>query len=119
MTEVREGEAPGLRFEQGPWVRHVRVSDPYEELKGLVELMDNNPVVCADDFRSLGGFDHRPGRSRPIAAAGLIIEPPTFLVNIDADEEELSAFLGTVGWNDGVTLHAQPTDHGEPSPPRR
>lgn len=38
----------GLTFWQGSWKREVRVGDPSPECAGLMELMDNNPLVCAD-----------------------------------------------------------------------
>ena len=48
VKEVVEGGGPGLRFWQGPWARSIEVGNPSLEVAGLVELMDNNPLVCAD-----------------------------------------------------------------------
>jgi N-acetyl-gamma-glutamylphosphate reductase len=44
-----EGDpADGLQFRRGDWHRAIAQGDPGENLYGLVELMDNNPLVCAD-----------------------------------------------------------------------
>ncbi|HWA82015.1 MAG TPA: hypothetical protein VG820_01175, partial [Fimbriimonadaceae bacterium] len=82
-------------------------------LRGLVELIDNNPLVCADEFSlpspaatlaliALG----------PLAEAGLIVERPTMLVNVEAEEEEISAFLEPLGWADGLTVSSETVDLG-------
>jgi N-acetyl-gamma-glutamylphosphate reductase len=44
-----EGEAfgPGLRFRQGEWRREILVGEAAGDVAGVVELLDNNPIVCA------------------------------------------------------------------------
>lgn len=102
-----------VAWSQGPWNRSISADRRDAPLRGIVELIDNNPMVCADEFSvpspaatlgliSLG----------PLAAAGLIVERPTMLVNVETEEDELSAFLEPMGWSEGVTVAGEPTDLG-------
>lgn len=111
VEAVEEADVPGIRFRSGPWTRQVVAGDPTIALRGLVELMDNNPVVCADAISvpspaatlaliALG----------PLAQAGLIVEPPMFMTSFNADENDVANFLGPLGWGEGVTLSVDPVD---------
>lgn len=108
---VSEGLASGISFSQGPWQREVVIGQAAEPLYGLVELMDNNPVVCADRMSvpsvaatlaliALG----------PLADAGLIVDSPTVIVNIEGDEEEIISALAATGWKGGAFLHSELID---------
>ncbi|OJU64879.1 MAG: hypothetical protein BGO01_14230 [Armatimonadetes bacterium 55-13] len=103
-----DAKTNGVVFHQGSWVRSVVAGNSQLELRGLVELMDNNPLVCAD---SISVPDSASTLALialgPIALAGLITEPPTFVVNIDADEACLTSYLKTIGWTEGITIHAE------------
>lgn len=112
VTEVHLADSPvALSWDQNGWKREIRIGDPGQPLKGLVELMDNNPLVCADSM-SLPG----PAATLalvalgPVLDAGIVIEAPTFLTNIEADEDEIGLFLTTVGWEEGVTVMGEPKD---------
>lgn len=87
-----------LRFWQGDWMRQVRIGDSSQQLRGLVEMMDNNPMVCADAMSvpspaatlalvALG----------PAAKAGILLDSPTVISNLDCDSAELSDWLETAG----------------------
>ncbi|MEQ1821619.1 MAG: hypothetical protein ABL949_03840 [Fimbriimonadaceae bacterium] len=94
-----------LEFTQGSWNRRVRVGEP-TGLFGLTELMDNNPMVCADELSvpdaastlaliALG----------PLFRAGLLVEAPSLLYNFrDFDPEIVEAFLAGEGWAHGATF---------------
>src|SRR5215218_131169 len=80
VAEVTTSDEPCLAFHQGPWNRRVLSGDPTPALAGLVELMDNNPLVCADEASvpdpastlaliALG----------PLIRAGLLVESATML----------------------------------------
>ena len=101
----RDLNETGLCFVRGGRTRHISVGVPSEPLAGLVELMDNNPLVCADRFSvpdaastlaliALG----------PLCEAGLLLAPPVFISNLDASEGLLSSFLQTLGWPNGLTV---------------
>lgn len=111
VAKVAPGDRDALAFRMGPWERRVVVGGSREPHYGLMELMDNNPVVCADVVSvpspastlaliALG----------PLAAAGMLVESPTFLLNAEADEDELDAALATAGWSGGVAFHAEAMD---------
>lgn len=111
VTGVVPGDFAGIRFYQGTRAREVRVADPTAEVFGLLELADNNPVVCADSVSvpspvstlaliALG----------PIADAGLLADTPTVVTNVEADEDDLNRSLVTCGWQDGALLHVEPVD---------
>ena len=38
-----------LAWDRGDWHRHLYTGRADVELRGLVELMDNNPLVCTDE----------------------------------------------------------------------
>ena len=46
---VEDDGLPGIRFDVGSWKRIVSAGRPELPTSGLVELMDNNPMVCADE----------------------------------------------------------------------
>ncbi len=102
-----------LRFNQGDWVREVRVADANTEFHGLTELMDNNPMVCADivsvpspaSTLALVGLG-------PVIKAGMVLEPPAIILSFEADEDDIGTFLKTEGWHDGVTVAYDPQDLG-------
>jgi len=106
---VEPDGALGLRFEIDGWKREVLVGSASVTEHGLVELLDNNPLVCADRMSvpspaatlaliALG----------PLAAVGLIAESPTLVLNIPADAEDVSRFLLTAGWTEGISVHSEP-----------
>jgi len=108
---VGEGNATGVAFDQGVWSREVLVGEPSGVLYGLVELMDNNPIVCADRMSVPS-----PGATLalialgPLAAAGLIADSPTVIVNVESDEETVAAALAGAGWTGGAFVHWEPVD---------
>lgn len=104
-----------IEFRQGYWVRevvmgHPRIEGPY----GLVELMDNNPLVCADRASCPGpaatlaliGFG-------PLIRGGLVVERPSALFSFDGDYDEVDAALASMGWQDGVTCAGDPMALGD------
>jgi hypothetical protein len=108
IGEVKAGASPGIEFRVGDWNRQVLTGIPDLPIAGLVELMDNNPMVCADQMSvpdplsTLGLI-----ALGPLAWAGLILEAPTLITSFEGDPSLLEAFLKTAGWMDGATLHAE------------
>lgn len=78
------------------------------ELRGLVEIVDNNPMVCADRFAV-------PGPSAtlalialsPLARAGILVGRPT-VASKGALEElpAIKALLADLGFVEGVSIEA-------------
>ncbi|HRJ26609.1 MAG TPA: hypothetical protein PLO61_03745 [Fimbriimonadaceae bacterium] len=115
FVELMDEAAPeqGLLFDQGVWRREIRVDDPTAEVFGLTEMMDNNPMVCADSVSvpSAAGTLALIGLA-PLIRAGLVVEPPNVLLSFDADPESVDRALSTEGWNNGATTMADPQDLG-------
>lgn len=111
VNRVETKTVPGIEFYQGTWRRTVVAGDLRTELFGLVELLDNNPLVCADDVSVPD-----PASTLaliavgPIALAGLVVEAPTMIVNMRAEEEFVNHYLTSAGWTEGATLHTDPQE---------
>lgn len=87
------------------------MGDRKVEVAGLVELMDNNPMVCADivSVPSAAGTMALIALG-PILRAGLAVEEPTFQINHATTEDDIAGWLATVGHEGGVTLATEPQD---------
>ncbi len=111
IQSVTKSDETGIQFSIGAWNRRVLVGDATQELYGLVEIMDNNPLVCADALSIPS-----PAATlalialAPLAQAGLIAESPAIIVNTVADEAELESALLRVGWSGGFALHSEPVE---------
>jgi N-acetyl-gamma-glutamylphosphate reductase len=111
VASVDVGVHAGVDLEIGEWRRSVRIGDLSGACAGLVELMDNNPMVCADEVSIPGPAGTLALIALgPLAWAGLILERPTFLSSFPCTESEVDASLATVGWAHGATLHEEPQD---------
>jgi N-acetyl-gamma-glutamylphosphate reductase len=100
-----------LEWEENGRVRRIYTARPDVALKGVVELVDNNPLVCADAFSVPG-----PASTLALLAlgpaldAGIVIERPTLLTNVETSEDEIAPFLETVGWTSGITVMGDAVD---------
>lgn len=84
------------------------------EVGGLIELIDNNPLVCADHcwvpspagtlaLLALG----------PISEAGLLVEAPAVLTSFpDADQATIEQELTSANWGGGIMLQTENHDLG-------
>ncbi len=100
-----------LAWKDGERNREIYVGRPDVSPMGVVELTDNNPLVCADAFSVPSPASTLAVLAMgPLAEAGLIAERPVMLVNVDSDEDELAAFLATYGWRDGALTSYEPMD---------
>ncbi|MCW5946701.1 MAG: hypothetical protein KIT74_06690 [Fimbriimonadales bacterium] len=110
VESFEDSDGLSIEFKQGSWIRealaaHPSIEGPY----GLVELMDNNPLVCADRASCPG-----PAATLalvglgPLIRAGLVVERPSILFSFDADYEEVDAALAAMGWPDGATCAGDP-----------
>ena len=104
LVAQRPAAKDALEFEQDGWNRRLVVGDASCDVAGLVETMDNNPMVCADVV-SLPG----PAATlalialEPLIRAGLLIEPPAIQI-AGCGEEDVEAFLHKSGWPDGAAV---------------
>lgn len=114
VGSVAEQEDPGIWFADGAWSREVRRGDADLPLFGLLELMDNNPLVCADSISvpSAAGTLALLALG-PAAAAGLLLERPAIVLNTAGSEQEVEAALRSAGWTEGADIHEEPLDLGD------
>jgi len=113
VGSVSESSSRGIEFRVGDWQREVAIADPSRELYGLVEVMDNNPLVCADRISVPG-----PAATlamiafAPLALSGLLADSPVAIFNFETDSSEIDAGLRSVGWRDGAAVHVELMDLG-------
>ena len=113
VREVIPGDQPGVEFQSGNWRRRIFVGQPELEISGLVELIDNNPMVCVDEMSVPDPLSTLALIAvGPLAWAGMLVEPPGVVSSISGDEDQLSKFLRTAGWSGGADLLIEPRDLG-------
>lgn len=93
--------------------RFVHPSTVSTEIGGVIELMDNNPLVCATEawVPSPGGALATIALG-PILEAGLVVEPPAVLLSFEDSQEEVEKALGTTGYSGGITFNCESHDLG-------
>lgn len=100
-----------LPFQVGAWHRGVLVAKPDCEVYGLVELMDNNPMVCADQVSVPG-----PAATLalialgPLLRAGLVCDTPVIQLSFEGDDEDLNAALASMGAEEEPIVQAAPQE---------
>jgi len=102
-VDAEPGASAGIEFGD----RRLNVGGEPRGIAGLVELIDNNPLVCAEEATippplatlaliALG----------PIVQAGILAEPPSIIANIVDDG--VGIWLQTIDWSGGATIHTEP-----------
>jgi N-acetyl-gamma-glutamylphosphate reductase len=102
-----------IRFTHEGRPRALSQGDPTLEVAGLVELADNNPLVCAD-LASVPGPVATLALIAlgPLVRAGILAEPPAVQVAGASDADDLGPFLAKEGWPHGVALDVGDEDLG-------
>ena len=103
------GPEQGVAFVQDGWNRRVYVGRMEEAQRGILEIMDNNPIVCADAMSvPSAGATLALVALGPLAAGGLIADSPTIVTNVALDESEVAALMEPLGWTEGSYVHVEP-----------
>ncbi|MDX2065728.1 MAG: hypothetical protein SFX74_08315 [Fimbriimonadaceae bacterium] len=114
VGEVRADDGPdSIRWQASDrWARELVPGDPTSECRGLVELVDNNPMVCADRFATPPPDCTLPLVAiGPLVQAGILQEPPLVVSTLSVEPTMLDAWLATVDWHDGAMVqHAEAPD---------
>jgi hypothetical protein len=107
VTEVIETNCPGIEFETNRR-RYVMPEDFGGELGGVVELMDNNPLVCGDSawVPSAGGVLATLALG-PLLEAGLVVEPPAVLLSFTDSEKNIEQALATCSYHGGIAFNCE------------
>lgn len=102
-----------LEFWQGDWHRQIVDQPAGDAPFGLIELMDNNPLVCADVVRV-----PKPAATMalialgPLLRAGIVREAPVLIASFPIDEAEVDEALATMGWDSGSAITSGSVDLG-------
>ena len=112
MDATRTTSFEGIEFVTNR-SRFVSFNSDGTEVGGVIELMDNNPLVCA----TRAWVPNAAGclatlALGPILEAGLVIEPPAVLTSFLAEEEPVLAALATTGYTGGITFSCEDHDLG-------
>ena len=112
VESLLETEFPGIEFETNRR-RFVAPSSVSSELGGVVELMDNNPLVCGDSawVPSAGGALAVLALG-PLLEAGLVFEPPAILLSFEDTDEEAIKGLRTVAYDGDISFNCENHDLG-------
>lgn len=112
------GPERGVEFAQTlvsglDWPRRVAVGVMTEAQRGILEIMDNNPLVCADSMSvPSAGATLAMIALGPLLSGGLIADSPTIVTNVPLDESELAALMEPLGWFDGSYVHVEEATFG-------
>ena len=108
-VELRAGgPEKGVAFVQEGWDRRVWVGHMEEPQRGILEIMDNNPLVCADAMSvPSAGATLALVALGPLASGGLIADSPTIVTNVPLAEAEVAALMEPLGWFDGSYVHVE------------
>jgi N-acetyl-gamma-glutamylphosphate reductase len=115
---------PHIEFRKDTWIREAWQGHPFlDGPYGLPELMDNNPLICADRASCPG-----PAATLalialgPSAKAGLLRPQPSCVFSFEGNGEgqaggtslfeEVEKALEKVGWSGGVICAGDPVDYG-------
>lgn len=103
------GPSSGVAFAQGDWQRRVFVDRMEEDQRGILEIMDNNPLVCADSMSvPSAGATLAMIALGPLASGGLIADSPTIVSSVALEEAEVAALMEPLGWYGGSYVHVEP-----------
>ena len=113
IASTERSESADLQFEEGVWHRTVVCGDPSEPLFGLVETMDNNPMVCADRVSVPDAASTLVLLAvTPLVQAGLLLEAPAVILSFEADAELIQRSLARIGLEGEIALHCEDADLG-------
>jgi N-acetyl-gamma-glutamylphosphate reductase len=99
-----------LLFERHGTRREIAIGIRGEPF-GLVELMDNNPLVCAQQVYVPDALSTLVLVALgPLIRADLILERPVIVTDCAGSADELSSALAASGYPGGATLEAVPGD---------
>lgn len=95
-----------LAFSRGGNTRAIQIGNANSELAGLVELVDNNPMVCSSSFSVPDAASTLALIAvAPLVLGDLILESPALLYNFEPNEGVLGQFLALAGYSDGLVIH--------------
>lgn len=101
-----------IQIDQNGWIRQLVIGDSSVEVAGLVETMDNNPMVCADIVSVPGPASTLALIAlEPLIRAGILHDSPAIQI-AGTREENIEGFLQKIGWFDGAAISYGEEDLG-------
>lgn len=83
-----------LQFSIGSWQRAIKINDSVSRPAGLLESMDNNPIVCADVVNVPGAGETLLLIALvPLIKASFLLEPPVYVSTDPISEPAMQCFL--------------------------
>jgi len=111
VEQVEQGPVSGLEFFVEGRNRLISVGKPECEDYGILEIIDNNPLVCANEISvPSAGVTGILIALAPLVQAGLLLEAPVVVSNVEIDKIELVAALTRLGFNEEPALHTESLD---------
>ncbi|HEY3782492.1 MAG TPA: hypothetical protein VGL56_15525 [Fimbriimonadaceae bacterium] len=113
-VELLDGSCEAeIEFEQSGIIRKVWVDKPDAEVFGLLELADNNPIVCASSVSVPSGSATLALIAvGPLIRAGILIEPPSLVYSFSPDADSIERAFVSAGWDGGATVAFEVQDLG-------
>lgn len=110
---VGETENALMVWQGAETARRILDSEPSADVAGLIELMDNNPLVCASNASvpdaastlALIAFG-------PAIRGGLMVDTPVLACSFEGGSDRVLEFLALEGWTEGCSIHCEPFDSG-------
>lgn len=106
LTAFQVAPKISIQFERNGWERTITQGIPKEdEPYGLIEVMDNNPLVCADHVGLPG-----PAATlaliafAPLIRAGVLNDVPAIAFSFEDDFTETEQALKRENWQSGVAI---------------
>lgn len=94
-------------WEVDGWKRSIAIGSG----DGILELADNNPLVCADRVvLPCSEATLAQVALGPLARGGLLVERPTLLFSFEPDSVKVDAAFVPFGWTQGATVDSDPRE---------
>lgn len=101
-----------MEFAQGNWHRAI-LQDRTDLLHGIVEIQDNNPLVCADSVSLPNPAATLASIAlAPLIQSGMLVEPPSLVYSFEVEEDAADATLAGIGWAAGARCVGDPQELG-------
>lgn len=103
-----------LEIQQGSWTRSLFWGDQQADVRGLVELIDNNPIVCTDSLSVPGPMATLAAIALgPLIRANLIKEEPALHVTEIPDEpDDILTNLEILGLHQNISVGVEENNFG-------
>lgn len=94
IEKVIVADSPIVRFTTRGWKRELHIGNSQCYVRGVPELIDNNPIVCCDEFSLPSPFAHALSLvAGPMSLSGIPTLVQAVASNLSSNNESDKAFL--------------------------